>query len=63
MLPFPGVRSGGCPSPACSNPLGPELRGSPPLSELKTDPRGLAFGAPRPATVATVLAGARDAAL
>lgn len=63
MLPFPAVRSGGCPSPGCSDPLGPELRGYPPLSELRTGPGGLALGAPKPAAVATVLAGARDAAI
>lgn len=63
MLPFPAVRSGECPSPGCGDPLSPELRGHPPLSELRTGPGGLALGAPRTATVAMVLAGARDAAV
>lgn len=62
LLPFPGVRSGACPSPGCSNTLGPELLGTRSLSELRTGSGGLALGAPRQATVGRVPAGARDAA-
>lgn len=50
------------PQPSLRQSPRPRASGSLPLSELQTDPRGLALEAPRPATVATELAGARDAA-
>ena len=42
LLPFPGVRSGGCPSQGLQQSRRPRAPGSPPLSELKAGPRGAA---------------------
>lgn len=42
LLPFPRVRSGGCPSQGLQQSPRPRAPGSPPLSERKAGPRGAA---------------------